>query len=392
MVFQNADNFDDNPLAHFTQFQQALPGSPLLTKGRIGQTIDAFREQAASGTLPAVSYIIGPSTLSEHPPFTPRDGAWFQQQIVNAVIQGKGYNKTALFISYDETGGWGDHVVPYHSPSGTAGEWLNDPYNEVGYTFSGPGFRVPFIIISPWTRNGNVFTEHADHNSQIMFVEEWLAAKGKNVTTNEMPSWRREHMSNLVNAFDFTNPDYSLPNLPIAKTPDISAGVYDGASLCEAQYPTPRPTVPYDDQIAPGNVSSLSEQGFKSMRGALTEGRYIVFEKSGYALTNAGTDLSATKSTSAHNDISQRWVVHHVTEGGDEFAISSAKDGLYIGPKNCLIGAGAGAQNYQVEFLAGQGYSLQDQNGKFLTISGEGKVQITGNATYFKAFSVTYST
>lgn len=48
-----------------------------------------------------------------------------------------------------------------------------------------------------WTRNGNVFTEHADHNSQILFME-WLAAKGKDVVTPEMVPWRREHMSTLV--------------------------------------------------------------------------------------------------------------------------------------------------------------------------------------------------
>jgi phospholipase C len=68
------------------------------------------------------------------------------------------------------------------------------------------GYRVPFTIISPWTRGGHVFTEHADHNSQIMFVETWLEALGyKGVVTDQMPAWRRAHMSNLVNAFDFDN-------------------------------------------------------------------------------------------------------------------------------------------------------------------------------------------
>lgn len=51
-----------------------------------------------------------------------------------------------------------------------------------------------------------MFTEHADHTSQMLFVEEWLSAKGyKNVRTKEMIHWRREHMSNLVSAFDFEN-------------------------------------------------------------------------------------------------------------------------------------------------------------------------------------------
>jgi phospholipase C len=98
----------------------------------VGQSLDDFYAQAANGTLPAISYIIGPTELSEHPPYAPRNGAWLQRKIVDAVTQGAGYAKTALIISYDETGGWGDHVVPYHSPSRTAGEWLEDPYNLVG--------------------------------------------------------------------------------------------------------------------------------------------------------------------------------------------------------------------------------------------------------------------
>lgn len=69
-----------------------------------------------------------------------------------------------------------------------------------------PGFRIPMYIISPWTRGGHVFTEHADHNSQNLFVEEWLTALGySGIRTNEMSPWRREHMSNLLNAFDFDN-------------------------------------------------------------------------------------------------------------------------------------------------------------------------------------------
>ncbi|TVY18056.1 Non-hemolytic phospholipase C [Lachnellula arida] len=394
-VYQDTDNFDDNPLAWFKQFQDALPGSQLGNKGMVGSSLDDFYAQAANGTLPAVSYIIGPAELSEHPPYSPRDGAWLQKKVVDAVTQGKGYADTALIISYDETGGWGDHVVPYHSPSGTAGEWIQDPYNEVGYTYSGPGFRLPFYIVSPWTRGGAVFTEHTDHNSQIMFVEEWLAAKGKNVTTDEMVPWRREHMSSLVNAFDFANPDYSIPSLPDAPAPHTDAsGNYDGASYCESQYKDTRPLVPYDNQIDAKNVSSLSEQGFKEMRGALTEGRYIVFEMGGYALTNprkpAGV-FTVTKATSQHESIAQRWVVHNLVDGGNTFTISSAMDGRYFGSHTALVGNATGAETYTVGFAAGKGYSLQKENGKYLTVDENGAVQIVVDVTYFKGYSVMYA-
>ena len=394
-MFQDKDNFDDNPLAWFGQFQDAAESSDLYKQGIVGQSLDDFYARAKNGTLPAISYIIGPSKLSEHPPYSPRDGAWLQKQIVDAVTQGAAYAKTALIISYDETGGLGDHVTPYHSPSGTPGEWLEDPYGKVGYTYSGPGFRLPFYIVSPWTRGGRVFTEHSDHNSQIKLIEEWLAAKGKNVDTPEMVPWRRAHMSDLVNAFDFDNPDYSVPTLPDASAPHKDAsGNYDGAAHCEGLYAVTRPTVPYNNQISPDKVFTLSEQGFKAMRGALTEGRYIVFELNGWALTNPGkpaTDFTASKATSGHGNISQRWVVHQQDEDGAQFTISSAKDGRYIGSHTGLIDSSSGAQKYTISFQAGKGYALQKENGKFVTVDAKGGVQIAGTASYFQAFSVTYS-
>jgi len=68
------------------------------------------------------------------------------------------------------------------------------------------GVRVPFYIVSPWTRGNCVLTEHADHNSQILFIEEWLTVKGYDrIRTDEMVAWRRAHMSNLINALDFGN-------------------------------------------------------------------------------------------------------------------------------------------------------------------------------------------
>ena len=195
------------------------------------------------------------------------------------MTQSPAYKNTVLIISYDETGGWGDHVVPFHSPNGTAGEWLQDPYGNAGYTYSGPGFRMPFYIISPWTRGGHVFTEHADHNSQTMFVETWLEALGyKNVRTPNITPWRRAHMSNLVNAFDFNKPDYSLPTVAQAPAPlrDTSeppptdgelgalSGNYIGAAKCQATYPTQNPPVPYGPENANADMSLQTEEGFKT--------------------------------------------------------------------------------------------------------------------------------
>ena len=100
-VYQDVDNFDDNPLAWFNQYQTAKNGSTLSDRGMAFLGLDKFYAQANAGTLPQVSYVIGPTELSEHPPYSPRDGAWLQKQVIDAVTGGKAYDKTALIISYD---------------------------------------------------------------------------------------------------------------------------------------------------------------------------------------------------------------------------------------------------------------------------------------------------
>lgn len=63
--------------------------------------LDAFYKDAAAGTLPEVSFIVGPTELSEHPPYQPKDGAWLQKKVVNAVINSPKYSSTLLMISFD---------------------------------------------------------------------------------------------------------------------------------------------------------------------------------------------------------------------------------------------------------------------------------------------------
>lgn len=180
-------------------------------------------------------------------------------------------------MSYDEGGGWFDHVIPYTSPNGTAREWLQDPIASTGYTFAGPGIRVPMYIVSPWTRKGGVYTEHADHTSQLLFIEKWQGAKGRNVTSNEIVHWRRDNMADLVNTFDFDNPDYSIPNL-------LTAPKYQGYDRVCHDKTGPPP--PQNGNGITGDMGSVVERGFKPVRGKLTEGRRLVLEMNGAALTH----------------------------------------------------------------------------------------------------------
>ncbi|KAL2846360.1 phosphoesterase family-domain-containing protein [Aspergillus pseudoustus] len=383
-VYQDTNNFDDNPLAWFEQYQNASDDSPIAQRGLAYLGLDAFYAAAANGSLPEISFIVGPAELSEHPPYMPKDGAWLQKKVVDAVTKSPKYDSTVLMMSYDETGGWGDHVTPFHSPQGTPGEWMEDPYGYFGQIFTGPGFRVPFYIVSPWTRGGRVFTERADHNSQILFLEEWLEARGyEDVRTPEMVPWRREHMSSLVNALDFSRTDTSLPDIPDAEAPLMSGGKYIGTATCEATYPVQRPLVPYEEQQS---ETLHVEQGFKEVIGDLTEGRFLVFEADGHALTNAGgrgtSKITQSKAQADHSDKHQRWVIHYTAdEESGIFHVSSALDGRWIGKKGALVSQQAQAANIKITFLGnGKGYKVAYTDG----------FALVGGKREYRIWSVTY--
>ncbi|KAH6698130.1 hypothetical protein BKA61DRAFT_622726, partial [Leptodontidium sp. MPI-SDFR-AT-0119] len=165
---------------------------------------------------------------------SPRDGAWLQKQVVDAVTQGAASAKTALIISDDEVGGWGDHVTPHHSPSETPGEWLQDPYGVVGYTHSGPGFRLLFYIVSPWIRGGPCL-----HRIVTTILKSSSSRSG---------SQPRGRMSILLKWFP--GEEHFLMHRFLTFLTRM------------LKYPITRPSVPYDNQISPNNVSSVSEQGF----------------------------------------------------------------------------------------------------------------------------------
>jgi phospholipase C len=284
---------------------------------------------------------------------------------------------------------------------------MDDPYGNFGSVYTGPGefeepydtkanylqgFRLPFSIISPWTRGGHVFVENADHISQLKFVEQWLSAKGYNVTTDQIPAWRSAHMSDLTKAFNFAAPDYSLPNIPDISPPlTNSLGSYTGYSQCEETYRTQRPTVPYGKQTVAASL--FSEQGSKGVRGALTEGRYLVFEMNGYALANSGSvaAIGTSVATQQHEQKGQRWVVHQLQQSGAVFNVSSAVDETFIASDGSLTSDRNSAAGMTIQDLGnGQGYTVLGSSG-YLQIGVNGSLSWSRTARGFSLFSVTYS-
>lgn len=242
-------------------------------------------------------------------------------------------------------------------------------------------------------------------------LEQWLSTKGYDVKTDQIPNWRRTHMSDLTKAFDFSKvasqndlwqcsrlltfmqPDYSIPSIPIAAPPSTADdGSYNGYAQCEATHPEQRPPVPYGKQSA--STSLVSEQGFKSVRGALTEGRYLVLEMNGYALANlGGRILGATRATRKHDEKAQRWVAQQTAPGGTAFNLKSAVHGEYVSPGGKLDLDVSAAQEITVMDLGhGRGYTLQiESTGRYLIIGKGGKVRLSGEPGGFRLFSVTYN-
>ncbi|KAA8915961.1 hypothetical protein TRICI_001878 [Trichomonascus ciferrii] len=385
-VFQDENNFDDNPLAWFEQFQKAKNGSSLQVKGNSFPGLQSFYDKAASGSLPAISYIVGPMELSEHPPWSPKDGAWLQEKVVEAVMNSPKYNETALIISYDETGGFGDHVSPFVSPKGTKGEWMkdliDDPKKDVPI---GPGFRVPMYVISPWTRGGKVFTSPSDHSSQIMFLEEWVKAKfGKDIYNPLVNAWRRDHMSNLTEIFDFENPDTSLPELVKAEEPETSDGEYVGTSRCQKKYNERQPPIPYGNQNE--SYSLWVEEGYKQVTGHLTEGRYLVFESNGSCITGLDGKLSLGDCGRNYQSESARFVLHQQGDVFSKIFKLESNGGRYLKGKSFSQNDG---DPFDIQFSPSKGYTIRSIDDKYISVDGN-SISYESTPYYFTVYSVSY--
>jgi phospholipase C len=103
--YQNSWDWATNSgLFYFEAFQQASPNSSLYKRGLAfdgDNGLDAFKAAAANGSLPEVAWVFPPGSLQEHPPQTPKDGAWFIDQIVHSILTGPNYNETIFMLNWD---------------------------------------------------------------------------------------------------------------------------------------------------------------------------------------------------------------------------------------------------------------------------------------------------
>ena len=215
----------DNVLSYFANFQD--PSSSLYQNAFGPQFPTDFLADIATGNLPQVSWLVGSVVTSDHPPAPSVFGENVLSLIIAALMANPTlWAKTVLFVNFDENGGFFDHVPPVTAPAGTPGEYVTapavpDPTVVGNPPITGPiglGFRVPMLIISPFSKGGFVSSDLFDHTSVLRFLETLFGAEVPNLS-----AWRRATVGDLTSAFNFNSPDFSIPSLPSTLQADPQA-------------------------------------------------------------------------------------------------------------------------------------------------------------------------
>jgi phospholipase C len=213
-VYQEVDNYGFNVLEYFDQYQNASTSSPLYQNAMTFYQPGQFEYDAIHDRLPTVSWILPTSYQSEHPDFMPAAGADYVASKVNAIASNpEVWAKTVFILIYDENDGYFDHVLPPTAPAGTPGEYITSSAS-AEKSAPGPiglGFRVPCIIVSPWTVGGFVCHDTFDHTSVTRLLELVTGVVNPNIT-----AWRRQTAGDFTSALG-AFPSGRFPRLPDTK-------------------------------------------------------------------------------------------------------------------------------------------------------------------------------
>jgi len=157
--------------------------------------LTVFYRQAKAGTLPKVSWVAPDFRDSEHARALISTGQAYVTRLINAVMRGPDWKSTAIFLTWDDWGGFYDHMIPPRVDG------------------QGYGFRVPALVISPYARRGYVDHQILSSDAYLKFIEDdFMAGARLNPVTDGRPDRRpyvRENspiLGNLFNDFDFTHP------------------------------------------------------------------------------------------------------------------------------------------------------------------------------------------
>jgi phospholipase C len=145
---------------------------------------------------------------------------WFTSLVLDALVANPAvWSKTALFLMYDENDGFFDHVPPPTAPAGTPGEYLTVPPSSLQpgastetLGITGPlglGFRVPMLVISPFSAGGHIVSDTFDHTSQLQLIGARFGVEVPNVS-----AWRLATVGDLTSTLTSSAPSTDVPTLP----------------------------------------------------------------------------------------------------------------------------------------------------------------------------------
>jgi phospholipase C len=196
-----------------TYFFSDLPFSLLYKNGTsYSEPVANYYQRAAAGTLSHINYVDpafkdggGGDGVSgdEHPHGDVRIGQAFMSDVVHAFMDSPQFKTGALFIVYDEWGGFFDHVEPHFVPDDRASRDINQ-------NFGMTGFRIPAVVVSPYVKRGNVNHAFATFESilKLMSYRFGLGYLNK----------RHRYATNIGRTFDWETPNFTRPNIPDPQT------------------------------------------------------------------------------------------------------------------------------------------------------------------------------
>jgi phospholipase C len=176
------------------------------------QSLSSFFSAAKAGTLPAVSWVTPNGSVSEHPPALVSAGQTYVTGLINAIMTGPDWSSTAIFLSWDDWGGFYDHLRP-------------PVVDRNGY-----GLRVPAMVISPYARRGYVDHQVLSQDAYVKFIEDdFLGGQRIDPSTDGRPDPRPDvredaaQLGDLTSDFDFSQPPRDPLVLPVNPKTDLIA-------------------------------------------------------------------------------------------------------------------------------------------------------------------------
>ncbi len=206
--------YSDFPFAALFGHVRAQLGTNTVQMGANDATNPLLLD-AQNGTLPQVAFVdptfLGEGENDEHPPTNIQLGQAFTAKIINALMSGPAWQSTVIFLTYDEHGGYFDHVPPPAACTPDDIPPMLQPGDEPG-AFDRYGIRVPVVAISPFSKRNYVSHGVYDHTSILRFIE----------TRFDLPALTRRdaNADPMLDFFDFADP-------PFAKPPRLPAATID---------------------------------------------------------------------------------------------------------------------------------------------------------------------